>query len=345
MSGAQLYRINTNSSQDVERLSDILRMHLPVSLPLLGTLHCGELDGSFLSVWTTFDILSARDTPDLFSVITFSPLSVDKYRLFCSAESGNGPVSPAEEAHVVAVIKTLYNALKTESPLVEGIEVGTAFLRVDGRANIFGIGNLHDRWTSCLEPFKSFCFRVKIYHRPPQDTSVSSLPWNVCPDDRFEVHELNESDISFVNERCPYKRSRSSILTRLPYSVCLKLKGGATPISWVLLYPDGSFGMLHVEPEYRKMGVAGLCGLALAKKLEQIFEPTDVGRMGRYPWSRWEFAGVVEGNEKGTCLMKSLEPFGWKEGWSVTFSYFMLEEGVKAVRVPWSEAAKSLQLF
>ncbi|KAK7691485.1 hypothetical protein QCA50_004884 [Cerrena zonata] len=345
MPGVQLSRLDTSSSQNVERLAELLRAHLPLPLPLLGMFYSGDLDGGYLSVWTTFDITTSSSIPDLFSVITFSPLAVDKYRFFCSAESNDGPATREEEMHVVSVINALYKALKVPGPLVEGIEIETVFLRLDGRTNILGIGHLHSKWTSCLEPFESFGYRTTIFHCPPQSSPVSPLPWNVCADDRFEVDELRESDIPFVNERCPYKRSHLSMLTRLPYSACLKLKGTPTPISWVLLYPDGSFGMLHVEPQHRKTGVARLVGLALCKKLEQMFQPVDEDKVGKYPWSRWEFADVVEGNEKGTFLMKSFETVGWREGWTTSTSYLNLEEGMEVVKIPWSEAVKTLWSF
>ena len=91
-------------------------------------IYSGDLDGGFLSIWTTFDILSSEETPELFSAITFSLLAVYKHRFFCSAESRVGFATTYEEAHVVDVIKTLYCTLKLLSLLVQGIDFETTFL-------------------------------------------------------------------------------------------------------------------------------------------------------------------------------------------------------------------------
>lgn len=102
--------------------------------------------------------------------------------------------------------------------------------------------------------------------------------------------------------------------------------------------------MLHVEPEYRKTGVARLCGLALCKKMEEMFHSTNGEKLGKYPWARWEFADVVEGNELGTLLMQSFKPDGWVRGWATGTSYLVLE-GEEVKKIPWSEAVKTLWAF
>lgn len=73
MTKTQLYRLDTKSFQTVEHIADILREHIPISLPVLGTFYCGDLEGGHLSVWTTFDPTSNCRPPSLFSSLRSLP--------------------------------------------------------------------------------------------------------------------------------------------------------------------------------------------------------------------------------------------------------------------------------
>lgn len=328
MTKTQLYRLDTKSFQTVEHIADILREHIPISLPVLGTFYCGDLEGGHLSVWTTFDPTSNCRPPSLFSVITFSPLAHDKLRFFCSAESKDAPPTPEEETHVVEVISTIYKALRTGSSLVEGIKQETAFREVFELKYVIGIGALHDIWASCLHHVaarvsEDVCTK---FFRPPQSPSLATYSGSdESINDQWDISVLWECDIDLVVDRSPYKRSQESMLTRIPYSVCIKPKGEDIPIAWQLLYPDGSIGMLHVEPEYRRMGLGKTIVRALCKKLEELYRTEDKGKVGKYPWARWEFVDVIVGNQKSMSLLKSLESDGWQKGWDCRWFYMTMD--------------------
>ncbi|KAK7693772.1 hypothetical protein QCA50_003344 [Cerrena zonata] len=322
MTKTQLYRLDTKSPQAVEHLADILRPHIPVCLPVLGTFYSGDLAGGYLSVWVTFDLSSTHEPPDLFSVITFSPLAYDKLRFFCSAETKDTPPTPEEETHVVGVITTLYKALRDSSPLAEGISREIALSEEFERNDVIRIGALHEKWVPCLRHTaarmnEDVCTK---FFRPPRP-SPSDSP----DDDRWDISPLRESDIDLVTDRAPYKRPREAMLTRLPYSICIKPKGTDIPVAWQLLYPDGSIGMLHVEPEYRRMGLGKLVVRALCKKLEELFYTEDEEKVGKYPWARWEMVDVVNGNQKSASLLKALESDGWQKGWSNRWFFMAMD--------------------
>ena len=79
--------------------------------------------------------------------------------------------------------------------------------------------------------------------------------------------------------------------------------------------------MLHVEPAYRRMGLARLCIAALCRKLEQMYETQEGGKQGRYPYARWEFQDVVQGNEKSVRLITSVEGWSAENGWDCYWIY------------------------
>ncbi|CAL1705167.1 unnamed protein product [Somion occarium] len=331
MTDIQLFRPDTSSPQKVELLADVLRSFIPFSLPLLGTFYSGDLEGGYLSVWTTFDVSLSEQRPELFSVITFSPLGNDKLWFFCSAEARSEPPTVEEQDHVSRVVKTLYHAFRTSSSIVRGIQTHTAFREADGHSGVIVIGSLHEKWAPCLQAIAVADSPCTKFLRPPP-SSLSLEPWNISSSDKWDISELRESDVDLVTDRVVFKRSRESMLTRLRYSVGIRPKGSDTPVAWQLLYPDGSIGMLHVEPEYRRLGLAKMCIHALSRKLEEMFRSEEEGKGGQYPWSRWEFVDVVAGNEKSSGLLKSLEPEGWREGWVCYWVYLAMND----VEVPQS---------
>ena len=295
-----------------------------MSLPVLGTFYSGDLAGGYLSVWTTFDVVSHQEPPELFSVATFSALAHDQIRFFCSAENKDGPATPEEETQVYSVITTVYKALRTGSPLVEGIEPESAFRDSFGYSHVLGIGSLHNKWAPYLAQHAA---RKKdevctTFFRPPQLETSKSVE---LAGDKWNIDTLQERDIDLVTDRTAFPRTRQSMLTRIPYSICVRPKGQDAPIAWELLYPDGSIGMLHVEPEYRRMGLGKLVIRSLCDKLEEVFHTDDKEKASKYPWARWELVHVIIDNQKSLALLKSLESDGWQRGWSCRWFFMTMD--------------------
>jgi GNAT superfamily N-acetyltransferase len=92
------------------------------------------------------------------------------------------------------------------------------------------------------------------------------------------------------------------------------------------MHSDGSIGMLHVEPEFRRRGIAQilmnrlirerantestgeLLGLTKERRMESNSAVRGGGALG------WNWVDVVESNKEGSRFFKSLG--GWAEGWT-----------------------------
>jgi len=308
-----LYPLDLVSEMDIGRLSDFLQPLLPYSLPILGSLFSEQPTKNTplpTQFWTTFRIPDYPQPPSIFSVIAFSHLTDNQFRFFCSAES-NLPPTPDEETHVFGAIQSFINAIQIRDPLIRGIDIDTIVHHVDdGQASIF-FGSLHEKWIPGIQNLTTRPSPCVKFIRSPRPAAMT-IPCCESIGD-WEISEPGEQDIDIIRGRATFPRSREFVASRLPYSVCIRLKeGDGTPIAWHLLLQDGSLGMLHVEPEYRRKNLGKLCTEAIIAKLEDKFRP-DEGRVEKYPWKRWEFLDVLAGNEKGLGFAASLD--GWERGW------------------------------
>ncbi|KAI0072778.1 hypothetical protein K474DRAFT_1577323, partial [Panus rudis PR-1116 ss-1] len=270
--------------------------------------------------WTSFDLSVRSEPPELFSVYTLSSISnsSDQIRFFCSAEWSTAPARPEEEKHVIGLWRSFYQQRN-----LHGDSMPRIFHELEGFKRVVCIGSLHVKWIACLTPFivnDGPCYK---YIHPPNLTAtrtVESARWDASPNPKWIITELREDDIDLVNSRVHFPRPRESLRIRLPWSVAIRHadKPDGPPIAWQVLYSDGSMGMLHVEPESRRQGLAKLCISALMRKVEEGFHIDDPKFAEKYPWKRWEHMDVVVGNEKSTALISSLD--GWVGGWGCHWS-------------------------
>ncbi|THH30365.1 hypothetical protein EUX98_g3835 [Antrodiella citrinella] len=310
----QLYHITLDTADAVEAFADILHPFLPYSLPILGCLYSGDIDSKNnignLHIWTSFPFEVNTKPPPLFSVIASSGWSDMQMRYFCSAEVLVAPPTPDEEHHVRGVLNEFIRALKANDSIVQCINPEALLCREEGKA-IF-LGSLHERWIACLAsgiPVKFPCTKFVSRYEFQGDEPV----WN-APQGEWEIGELQKSDLEFVISRATFPRSFEFMVRRLEYSVCIRRKGIAgPPVAWEVVYPDGSSGMLHVEPEYRNAGLGRKCVAALSAKMRQRFRCTDERLKDKYPFARWEMTDVVVGNDAGLRHASSRE--GTKQSW------------------------------
>ena len=333
MEHTDLYQLNLASGGILERLSEILEPYLPFSLPVLGSLHCtgdelssANANNPSLYVWSSFKMRADSIPPIPFSVITYSPIYAHQFRFFCSADSSPGVPSTEEEKHVVSVMQTLVKAVAHELVIVRGVDLKSVFRTpVEGVAPGIHIGSLHSKWVPCLQPHTigSINLCLKFFKGP---RSQSQLPSWDEPRGNWIVTQLEERDIELVRSRASFPRTYEFVASRCPWSVCIRQLGGdGNAVAWQLLTPDGSIGMLHVEPAYRRMGLGRLCIAALCRKLEQMYETQEGGKQGRYPYARWEFQDVVQGNEKSVRLITSVEGWSAENGWDCYWVYLPVE--------------------
>lgn len=311
-----LHKADITSKDDIDALAQLLRPHIPYSLPVLGCIFSGDIEYKALTLWTTFplnNILNSTELPNyavpsIYSVISYSSLHDHQFRFFCSAETAPTGDPLAEDTHVFETIGHLLSDRENGAP--PEAWAGGVTLKSEG---VVEIGHVNERWISCLQPYITRDYLCIAFVRPPRE-NPSQTPWDTSLDPQFEVSELRESDVDFVQESLRhYPRSRECVRARIPYSICIRRKNSdiQTPVAWSLLAADGSIGMLHVESDMRRMGLARMCMVALSRKMEKMFATDDPEKKNLYPYARWEYSAVYHENEASMKLSRSLE--GWKE--------------------------------
>lgn len=316
MSTMTLHKVDTALKDATETLAGLLRPHIPYSLPILGCIFSGDIEHKALTIWTTFPLntvpgsteLSNNTVPPIFSIICHSPLQDHEFRFFCSAETTPTGDPVSEDAHVFEAIGQLLSDPIYGAP--SEARAGSVSMKPGG---VVEVGYLNERWIACLQSrikYDELCF---AFIRPPRQ-SPPPFAWNTSPNDEWEISELHESDVDFVQGKLVNPpRSRESIKYRIPYSVCIRRKNSENrnPVAWNLMRADGAIGMLYVEPDMRRKGLGRICMVALSRKMEEMYATEDSEKKDLYPHARWEFDVVSHENEASMRLSKSLE--GWKE--------------------------------
>ncbi|KAL4246098.1 hypothetical protein ABKN59_003262 [Abortiporus biennis] len=326
MTTSSLFSVDLASITQVQQLSYILQAYLPQSIVVLGSLHHGDIDATYLNkhrslhIWTTFPLpcLDPESRPNLFSVIALSHFNDNQFRYFCSAEASPNALATAdEESHVQNTITTFMHSLSARNSILDGVVIDSLFKNgPELPAETIVFGAVHDKWISSFYPFtvkSNICVK---YIRTPNPTSTSDEKrWDALAEGtEWIINELREGDIDLIRSRATFPRSHDYILSRQPYSVCIRRReGDASPVAWQLVISDGALAMLHVETEFRRRGLARLCLAALEKKLGEKYRTNDSSKAELYPFKRWEHLDVVLGNEKSSGLVASTN--GWKEGW------------------------------
>ncbi|KAK4230492.1 hypothetical protein QBC38DRAFT_356783 [Podospora fimiseda] len=141
----------------------------------------------------------------------------------------------------------------------------------------------------------------------PQD-----LEWEFCGKWVFRIEELEdiikgvlgkregmkwdvlkEGDVPVVQSRTGIFRSRETLMKIS--SVVVRLVEGGRPVAWGFLGYDGTLISLHVEEEYRRMGLAKAVACKVMKE-----------NLSKYGDDGWGAADVFVENEKSQALCKSI---------------------------------------
>ncbi|KAK7690438.1 hypothetical protein QCA50_005536 [Cerrena zonata] len=308
-----LYKVDITSKDTIDAIAGILRPHIPQSLPVLGCLFSGDIEDSALTIWTTFSpITTTTDSlnhtlPPIYSVICHSSLNDHRFRFFCSAETIPTGDPKTEDTHVFRTIGCLLSDKEHGAPPEAWANGATP-----KPAGVIEFGYFPDRWITCLSSYITYDYPYLVFACPPRENPPRT-PWNTSFDHEWEVSELDESDVNFVQERLVhFPRSRESVKARIHYSVCIRRKDGdnRAPVAWSGILSDGSTGMLYVEPDMRRKGLGRMCNIALRRKMEEMFATEDLEEKSIYPRARWEYNAIHDDNEASVRLTKSLE--GWE---------------------------------
>lgn len=115
------------------------------------------------------------------------------------------------------------------------------------------------------------------------------------PDSEFQLTSVREEELDLIYDHYTYReedtyiRLKEAIQDRL--SVCARNESGE-PVSWVLIHPEGTMGVMHTLKAYRGKGLAQLVSKALVNKM------IDAGMT--------PYLHIVDGNEPSVALAKSL---------------------------------------
>ncbi|KAK4193547.1 hypothetical protein QBC35DRAFT_527580 [Podospora australis] len=129
--------------------------------------------------------------------------------------------------------------------------------------------------------------------RLPQGKQGDMLKWD----------RLKKEDVRKVQSRTVIRREEATLMM-LPSAVLREVDG--TPVAWSFIGFDGTFLTLHVEEEYRRLGLAK----AVACKLMRDHLP-DFGDDG------WGAADVIVTNTKSQGVCSSI---GGKPGWIMSWA-------------------------
>ncbi|KIJ67905.1 hypothetical protein HYDPIDRAFT_83949 [Hydnomerulius pinastri MD-312] len=355
-----------NTTDTIAALVRLLSPHAPYSLHILGNIlntcprseTIGNVDPSQVTIWSTTPLPSPTDShdasvspstsPALFSVLIFSPVS-HQFRFFCSADSLDGPPKEEEEAHVLLICRSVLHMAVMDSPTYDSIltrkSTGTGVRpadRADCDPPMIVFGGIHKKWRSCLRSLAACqnpCFR---YILPPSPSIGRVLPKDGPESsDDWVVDHIRESDIDLIRSTSTIPRSADYIMSRAPYSVCLRSRGdrgegpdGQKPIAWALMHADGSIGTLHVDPARRREGLAKFVLKKLVQKFDgqgrkdatcaSVLADLGGGALG------WNWTDTDVWNEAANRFFGSFE--GWQKGWTCDWTYMTIPAQVTSAK-------------
>ena len=358
----QLDRIDlsTGPRDTLAALVKLLAPHVPYSLHILGTLlNTGprgstlpNVDASKVTLWSTTPLHtdSISNIPALFSIVTFSHLD-HHFRFFCSGESRTSdPPTEAEETHVKQVFERLRDIADEARPTYDSILTvltgsGWPRPRIDTDPPMIVMWAVHAKWVHVLAPMSTFQHPGLRYVFPSGAFAHDGLPLGVnrrttlrVGDDsevEVEVSQIRASDLSFVRGASTVPRSEAYILSRVPYSVCLRSRGEVgtddlegEPVACALMHSDGSIGALRVDSRHQRRGLGKMVMRALTEKLDfskrqgglQLasdgYQDLGGGALG------WNWTDTEMHNEAGNRLFTSLG--GKESGWTGHWTYMLV---------------------
>jgi len=291
----QLYRLDTSDPCICSALVNLLKLYVPYSLPLLGSLASDAQTDRQVSpallvhVWASFQfpLVGNASIPEIFCIILLSTLSDRQCTLFCSEDASPLPPTPTHEAHVMNVIRSFL--------ALPGEEYGRLLHSGAKERRVLTYGSVHSKWTQCIEPYTLKISRYITYLcERTDDRTVTSVPEGML------LSQLCESDVEVVMEESSVGRTREYFVSRFPTSICMRTHHSHKPVAWALMHANGSIGTLHVEPEFRRKGL----GQLVMRELVNRF----ANREG------WNWVDVHENNTAAVRFFDSLTD--WNAGWT-----------------------------
>ena len=347
----QLDRIDltTSSRNTLATLIKLLAPHVPYSLRILGTvLNTGrrtntlqDVDPSKVSLWSTIplhsDTISTADTPTLFSIVTFSHVN-HEFSVFCSAESSmsSGPPTEAEATHIMHVFEYLQDMVSKAHPTYDSVLTDRLTHHTDTDPPPIIISAVHPKWADLLAPVSTCQIPGVRYVFPHGAFAGDGLRTTVGggeePGFEVEVSEIQPSDLPFVHGASTTARTDAYLLSRAPYSVCLRVQedammgvGRGRPVACALLHSDGSLGALRVDSKYQRRGLGKLVIRTLVEKLDfslknqgdlklvsDVYQDLGGGALG------WNWMDAGASNEVGNRFFTSMigkEGLKWACQW------------------------------
>jgi ribosomal protein S18 acetylase RimI-like enzyme len=291
------------------QLPALLHPYLPHSLTILGAL--SQQSPQKILIWTSFQSFPTSTGELPFAIFLCTP-SNSQCRFFTSLECAPTASTQQDEAFVTAAVQ-------------EGLALAKAeLLREHSESSLargLMVGSVHEKWVPCLSPLSRYANScVKFLCNT--GTTAASETGLTLPEGTI-LAKLEEADLaqvvaaSHIPRTHEYLRSRlaDSAGVRIPSSLSGEENGVTQLAAWAFIHVDGSIGTLHVEPAFRRMGLARVVVRALVDRLsEQEAEELqeDVGANLRRARKGWAWVDTEANNEQGLAFFGKLE--GWERG-------------------------------
>ncbi|KAK3706321.1 hypothetical protein LTR37_012836 [Vermiconidia calcicola] len=312
----QIYPLTRpDSTQTVKTALDVLRPHLPVSLPIYRRLQFGRFFEATVLITNLPPRAPGEDNastdqpnghenePYFLAFVDRACRPVTEVWFFGSWETQ--PISPTDEKDIDDILTAFMHKLKTlripTSIHQDVLNAEIEKLKEDAQKDSAGIsrsvysghildpnvmlwGAVHERTFPLLERLGFLSRKAHMAGAVPNHTFI----WDV-DDDLKEVHELEPSPQGLEwgelrMEHFPLVRSRTPIprqdrtLAVLP-NLGIFDANTQQPVSWAFIGLDASLTTLHVEPEWRGKGLAKTITTKLFREKMGLFWEDGVKRL------------------------------------------------------------------
>jgi GNAT superfamily N-acetyltransferase len=202
-------------------------------------------------------------------------------------------------------------------------------LRNEGKLTILRGAGVH---------YVKYCFSSKTFDTVSlEDFNTDTTTTEDSSSSGYRFHDstgqpgIQGHHIDLVKSRTNIPRSREALLAMggvALYHSSQPVSSSETekemPIGWAFLGFDGSLCSLHVEPEHRGRGLAGVVGREVMKRGVEVFEPTDSsgprsgGDLAGRGGEEWFFADVAVENAASRRVMEKMGGVArWRVAWMV----------------------------
>ncbi|KAL3452829.1 hypothetical protein BJX65DRAFT_155314 [Aspergillus insuetus] len=188
--------------------------------------------------------------------------------------------------------------------------------------------------------YVKYCFSSKTFDNVSlEDVNASTTTEDSSSSSGYTFYDssgkpgIQGHHIDLVKSRTNIPRSREALLamggvalyhSHSSQPVSSSEKREEMPIGWAFLGFDGSLCSLHVEPEHRGRGLAGVVGREVMKRGVEVFEPGSGssedpgGNSGDRDEEEWFFADVAVENAASRRVMEKMGGVAkWRVAWMV----------------------------